>query len=135
MKLKKKHHDARERDFMAKATFKPKIDSKTAVLAHQHRIKVAKKLGINPNEVDLNSVDRMEFLRAEGEMNARHKHEDAERQREEKFKREHPFAPNLARRKRSAQREEVGRASVGSINLDGIAKKKAGPKPTPDEIV
>jgi hypothetical protein len=38
---------------------------------------VAQKLGMNTDEVDINTVDRTDFLRAEGELNQRLKQDRA----------------------------------------------------------
>lgn len=51
--------------------FKPKVANKSEQLASKHRYRVAMKLGMKPNEVDVNALDRGDFLRAEGEFVAK----------------------------------------------------------------
>lgn len=92
---------------------------------------------MNPHEVDINAVDTIDFLRAEGEMVAKMKQDKAALEKETEFREKHTFAPNVNRKRKPRAAEPEQRPSIGSINLDGIAKHRNNdePRPKAEEIV
>ena len=95
-------------------------------MATKYREKVAKKMGIDPKQVDLKTLDRTEFLRAQGYMQSKEKEQQAKNSKEAMFREQHTFNPDtrLSKKKSVTKIEPVERTSIGSINLDGIAKKR-----------
>ena len=63
-KLESKKAQLKEENFRNENPMKPTLNDKSAKMAHNYRVKQALKLGINPDEVDIDTLDRMDFLRA-----------------------------------------------------------------------
>ena len=59
-------------------------------------------------------------------MQAKEKEQQAKNSKEALFREQHPFNPDtrLSKKKSVTKIEPVERTSIGSINLDGIAKKR-----------
>ena len=72
------------------------------------------------------NIDPVELLRAQGDLLAHNKKERAERAQAEKIAKECTFVPDTKKPKYKPFKkiEESERTSIGSINLNGIAKKK-----------
>lgn len=75
------------------------------------------------------NIDPIELLRAQGDLLAHNKKERAEKAQAAKLAKECTFAPDTKKPKYKTfkgkvQHEDIERTSVGSINLNGIAKKK-----------
>ena len=109
-------------------TFKPKIAKSSEILANERKKKVAQKMGIQPEQFENMNIDKAQFLRAQGELINQTKEEKAKRAIAQKMKTECTFTPNTNKKpflKKVAQQiQSDDRTSVGSINLDGIAKKR-----------
>lgn len=77
------------------------------------------------------NIDPTELLRAQGDMMAHNRVLKAEKAQADRLAKECTFAPDTKKpkyktfnKKPYPNNEDISRASLGSINLEGIAKKK-----------
>jgi hypothetical protein len=125
--LENKKNEKAQQIIKQESTFKPKIAKGSEQLAQQRKIKIANQLGIDTQNLEGLNLDTVELLRAQGEFSNMTKLQKAQMLEEERFSKEYTFAPVISTRKPKANKRVMpDRTSVGSINLDGIAKKKQG---------
>lgn len=110
-------------------TFKPEIGQSSELLAKERKKKIALQLGIDPEEVEQNHIDQFELLRAQGQLIKMSKEAKAQNEIQAKLAKECTFKPEIMKKSviKTSKPEDNGRASTGSINLSGIAKKRQEP--------
>jgi len=86
-------------------------------MALERKKKMAAQLGKE-------DIDGVELLMIQGELRAQQKDEKAKKEQAERFAKYCTFVPKTNKKKKPSKVEN--RTSTGSINLEGVAKKKDG---------